>query len=173
MAFGTNLLNGGPFSPEGLRSTTFCFAKELISPPSDPYTETAKWVSKQVPENASIWVQPDYMTYSLIYHAPKAIYAWQLGWPPEPQFRGLPAIQFKGRIPPDYIICFGPAVRDVVRLFQLWAKQGVQYEYAATIDFFYKDQYRPELFWRSFTPTVNYKKDQEAIYVFERAVSAQ
>jgi hypothetical protein len=32
VAFGTNLLNGGPFFQEGLRSTTWCFAKELISP---------------------------------------------------------------------------------------------------------------------------------------------
>jgi len=172
VAFGTNLLNGGPFFPEGLRSTTYCFAKELISPPSDPYTETAKWINEQVRENASVWVLPDYMTYPLIYHAPKAIYAWQLGWPPEPQFRGLPAVHFWGRVPPDYIICFGPVVRDVIGLLQNWAGSGIQYKHAATIDFFWKDLYRPELFWRSFTPIVNYNKDLEAIYVFKLASSA-
>src|SRR5271166_1776106 len=100
--------------PEGLRSTTCCFAKELISPPSDPYTETAKWINENVRENASIWVLPDYMAYPLIYHAPMPIYAWQLGWPPEPQFRDLPEVHFQSRIPPDYIICFGPVVRDVI-----------------------------------------------------------
>jgi len=169
VAFGTNLLNGGPFFPEGLRSTTWCFAKELISPPSDPYTETAKWINEQVRENASIWVLPDYMTYPLIYHAPKAIYAWQLAWPPEPQFSGLPAVHFQGRVPPDYIVCFGPVVRDVIGLLQNWARSGIRYDHADTIDFFWKDRYRPELFWRSFTPIVDYNKNLEAIYVFKLA----
>ena len=173
VAFGTNLLNGGPFVQEGLRSTTFLFAKELIAPPSDPFTETSKWINEYVPENASIWVLPDYMNYPLIYHAPKAIYAWQLGWPPEPQFRGLPEIHFQGQVPPDYIICFGPVVREVISLLQKWAGLGVQYKHATTIDFFWKDLYRPELFWRSFAPIVNYKKELEAIYVFKRASSPQ
>jgi hypothetical protein len=172
VVFGTNFLNGGPFFPEGLRSTACCFAKELISPPSDPYTETAKWINDHVDENASILVLPARMAYPLIYHAPKAIYAWQLGWPPEPQFRGLPAVHFQGRIPPDYIICFGPAVRDVTGLLQNYARSGVQYQHLATIDFFWKDLYRPELFWRSFTSTVDYDKDLEAIHVFKRALSA-
>jgi len=169
VVFGTNLVNGGLFFPEGLRSTAWCFAKELISPPSDPYTETANWINEHVNENASIWVLPGYMAYPLIYHAPKAIYAWQLAWPPEPQFRGLPAVHFRGQIPPDYIICFGPVVRDVLGRMQHWASLGIQYERAATIDFFWKDMYRPELFWRSFTPIVDYNKDLEAIYVFKRA----
>jgi len=52
---------------------------------------------------------------------------------------------------------------------QHWASLGIQYERAATIDFFWKDMYRPELFWRSFTPIVDYNKDLEAIYVFKRA----
>jgi hypothetical protein len=168
VAFGTNLLNGGLFFQEGLRSTAWCFAKELISPPNDPYTETANWINKHVEANASIWVLPDYMAYPLIYHAPKAIYAWQLGWPPEPQFRDLPAVHFQGQKPPDYIICFGPVVQGVMNLVQHWLGSGIQYERAATIDFFWKDLYRPELFWRSFRPVVDYNKNLEAIYVFKR-----
>jgi hypothetical protein len=27
----------------------------------------------------------------------------QLTWPPEPQFKDLPAIHFQGRVPPNYI----------------------------------------------------------------------
>ena len=172
VVFATNLLNGGPFFPEGVRSTVWEFAMELISPPSDPYTEAAKWINENVPENASIWVLPDYMAYPLIYHAPKAIYAWQLQWPPEPQFRGLPLIHFQGQIPPDYILCFGPVVSDVLGLLQRWPQSGGRYEYVASIDFFWTDMYRPELFWRSFTTITNYNRNLEAIYVFKRTSAA-
>ncbi len=167
VVFGTNLLNGGLFFQEGVRSTAWSFVRELVSPPSDPYTEAAKWINGNVPENASIWVLPDYATYPLIYHAPKAIYAWQLAWPPEPQFRGLPEIHFQGRIFPDYIVCFGPVVREAMGLMQGWRDAGTRYEKAATIDFFWKDVYRPELFWRSFTAIKNYDRG-DAIYVFKR-----
>ena len=37
----------------------------------------------------------------------------------------------------------------------------------ATLDFFWKDLYRPELFWRTFKPITGYNKNIEAIYVFK------
>ena len=57
-------------------------------------------------------------------------------------------------------------------LLQNHARSGVQYQHLPTIDFFWKDLYRPELFWRSFTSTADYDKDLEAIHVFKRALSA-
>jgi hypothetical protein len=166
VAFGTNLLNGGFFYPEGLRATPVNFVGELLNPPSDPYTETAKWINTHVHKDESIWVLPDEMTYPLIYHAPDAIYAWQLPWPADPQFNGLPAINFQGRSYPDYILCFGPTVVQIEQLVRQWAGSGLVYQPYALIDFYWKDMYRPELFWRSFDKISGYNPETDAIYVF-------
>jgi hypothetical protein len=175
VAFTTNLLHGGPFFPakllpDGTRAFKYSafasYLHELIVPPADPYTPTAQWINEHVSDGATIWVVPDYMPYSLMFHAPKAVYGWQLKPPVASQFTDQPGIQFEGRIPPDYIVAFGPVVRAVAQMVQQWS--GVRYEHAATIDHFWKDMHRPELFWRTFQPITNYNKQVEAIYVFKR-----
>jgi hypothetical protein len=166
VAFWTNLLNGGPLLPEGFRSTLRNYAGELLDPPSDPYTAAAKWINDNVSEDESIWVLPDYMNYPLMYHAPKAVYAWQLKWPPEPQFKDLPAIHFQGRVPPNYIIAFGPVVQQVRQMIAGWQNSG--YQQIATIDCFWHDEFRPELFWRSFKTRTGHNPDTDIIYVFKR-----
>ncbi|MDA2923800.1 hypothetical protein MYX65_03925 [Acidobacteria bacterium AH-259-L09] len=168
IAFGTNLLHGGPFLPDGFRSTIVKYVGELITPPGDPYTITARWINENVGERNSIWILPDYMAYPLMFHAPKAVYAWQIEYPPEPQFEDLDPIHFEGRIPPDYIVAFGPVVADLVKLFQSWDRPDTQYRLLTVLDHFWKDAHRPELFWRSFEPVTQYNKNLEAIYVLQR-----
>jgi len=168
VAFHTNFLNGGLFTAKGLHSSSLSLCKELISPPSDPYTEATHWIERNVKDDESIWVLPDYMTYPLMFSAPKAVYAWQLTWPPEEQFKGLPLIHFAGKEPPNYILAFGPVVQEVERTIQSWKTANVSYSRISVIDYFWKDMYRPELFWRQSSPIVNFNKDFEAIYVFRR-----
>jgi hypothetical protein len=176
IAFTTNLLHGGLFFsaamlPEQTRpfkySTLASYLSELISPPDDPYAVTAKWIREHVRERESVWVAPDYMAYPLMFHAPQATYAWQLAVNNhDPQFAALPPIHFQGRVPPDYIIAFGPVVRQIAQMLQNW--NPVRYERVATLDCFWKDMYRPELFWRTFMPITHYNKQLEAIYIFKR-----
>jgi hypothetical protein len=45
---------------------------------------------------------------------------------------------------------------------------GVNYAQVATIDIFWKDLYRPELFWRTFEAVKGYDPKTQAIYVFKR-----
>jgi len=169
LIFGSNLLNGGPLLASGLRSTFASFVGELANPPGDPYTASGKWIAENVGKGESIWVLPDYMTSPLIFHAPKALYAWQLhGDNRDPQFAALPAIHFRGRMPPDFIIAFGPSVQTVRELMKKWADQGARYVEAATLDSFWKDAYRPELALRTFRTIKNYDKSTEAIYIFKR-----
>lgn len=174
LAFGTNLLNGGPWLWYGPRPATYIsaigsYAAELLSPPQDPYSVTATWINRNVTPGESIYVLPDYMAYPLIFHAPKAVYAWQLeGNTHEQQYAGLPDIHFKGRIAPDYIIVFGPTVQTIVQeLKRAASERNLIYEQVAKIDFFWQDMFRPELFWRTFTPIKNYNHDLEVIYVFK------
>lgn len=180
VAFATNLLHGGLFFPSTLLpentrpftySTFASYLADLISPPGDPYTPTAAWINANVRAGESVWVEPDYMAYPLMFHAPHAIYAWQLAANnTDPQFAKLPPIHFQGRVPPDYIVAFGPVVQQVAPLIQRWS--GVRYEQCATIDHFWKDLHRPELFWRTFKPIAGYNKQLAAIYVFKRAGSS-
>ncbi|MEI8341547.1 MAG: hypothetical protein WCH43_08455 [Verrucomicrobiota bacterium] len=171
IAFGTNLLNGGPLLPWGFRSTVANYIGELLHPPGDPYSVTSQWINDNVHDGESIWVAPDYMTYPLMFHAPKPIYAWQLAANNhDSQFADLPPIHFQGRVAPDYIITFGPHTQEAVQTLQSWSWKfpTTSYEQIATLDCYWKDLYRPELFWRTFKPTTGYNKQAEAIYVFKR-----
>jgi hypothetical protein len=140
----------------------------LLHPPPEPYTPTAQWINDHVPEGASIWVLPDNATYPLMFHAPRALYAWQLNWPPRPDFAGLPPIHFKGREPPDYLIAFGPSLSEMVQALPKLNRPDVSYERVATINVFWRDLYRPELFWHFFEPITNFNPNSEAVYIFQR-----
>jgi len=170
--FGTNILNGGGFTGE-YRSTISSFIGELINPPPEPYSPAANWISNNVPKGSSVWVLPDYMNYPLMFHAPNAVYAWQLNPEQrnEKQFRDLPLIHFKGVTLPDYIIVFGPTVTQIRGLLEQWTQQGIQYEQIYTINTFWKDLYRPELFWRTFKPITGYDPETQAIYIFKHLIS--
>ena len=128
----------------------------------------AKWINAHVQERQSIWVMPEYMTYPLMYHAPKAVYAWQLRYPPEPRFAGLDPIHFRGVVPPDYVIAFGPIVRDIARILRSRENMGIKYEQAETLEIFWHDRFRPDLTSRTFKPITDFDRNLEAIYIFQR-----
>jgi hypothetical protein len=168
VAFGSNLLHGGPLLWCGLRSTVVAYVGELLHPPQEPFTIAARWIDTQMREGESVWVVPDYMAYPLMFQAPKAVYAWQLTPPPAGQFRDMPKIHFKGGEPPDYILVGGPVVQDVVKFIQKWQPAGAHYELAAVLDCYWNDFYRPELFWHTFTAIDHYDRNTEAVYAFKR-----
>ena len=169
LAFGTNLLNGGPLLPSGFRLPLVDYVRELRHPPPDPYTAALRWIDGSVHPGESILVVPGYMEYPLMFHAPWPVYAWQLAYDNhEPGLANLPPIHFVGRIPPDYVLVFGPDVIRMEALFADWSKRGVSYQRVALLDTFWKDLYRPELFWRSSVPITNYNRSVQAIYAFRR-----
>lgn len=151
-------------------STPMGFARELVSPVGDPYRATAEWISLHVPAQASVWVLPDYACYPLMFHAPDAVYAWQLRpeQKNEEQFKRLPDIHFQGLVLPDFIVAFGPSVELVRQLAGQWSMQGIRYQEAARLMTFWKDLYRPEFFWRTFKPMENFDPNTEAIFIFQR-----
>ena len=175
IAFGTNILNGGAFlaapteSPvtrEPFYSPTLAFVRELIEPAHDPYRAAADWVNANVKPEESVWVYGMFERFPLMFHARHAVYAWQLEWPPEPQFAALPPIHFVGREAPDYIVAFGPARLAMSRDSDFL--RHPRYQLVAQIDTYWQELYRPEIFWRSFqlVPVANPATD--AIYVFRR-----
>jgi len=168
--FWTNLLCGAFFGNRPLRSIPLEFFQELLMPPSEPYSVASKWIHENISPLSTVWVLPDYMAYPLMFHAPQAVYAWQLDsrQKQEPQFSSLPDIHFKGLTMPDYIVAFGPVVEQVRELSSLSAKQGIRYREEVRLLTFWKDLYRPELFWRSFVPIIKFKSDTEAIYIFKK-----
>jgi hypothetical protein len=168
----TNLGNGGWLLPEGARSTTFQFARELLSPPAtDPFAPTAAWLREHAPPGATVYVVPNVHAYSLMFLAPTQLYTWQL----EPEFRAkekfknLDARLFKGGEPPDYLVAFGPRhlailAQEIERHYPVAAR----YELAAKVDVFWQDLFRPEMFWRRFQPVTDYNKDRDVVFIFKR-----
>ncbi|MDW8310477.1 MAG: hypothetical protein RMK20_13975, partial [Verrucomicrobiales bacterium] len=172
VAFGSNLLNGGPLLPDGARSTMVLFVRELLDPPSDPFTVTARWLREHAPDRATVWVLPNESTYPLMFHAPHLVYAWQLEPVRARQFRSLGPIHFQRVVPPDFIVAFGPFVRQMQQVLGSW-EVPARYERVARIDHYWRDGHRPELFWRTFKPVVRFDPEREAIYVYQLRGGAQ
>ena len=168
LAFQTNLLNGGPLLQGGIRSTIAEFTRELFVPNPEPYTPAADWISKNVKSGESVAVYPDYMVYPLMFRSPLPTYAWQLKTGVESRFGNVPDIHWEGRQPPDYFVLFGPVVAEFLKAAPQWESRGWHYEHVATLNTFWKDLYRPELFWRTFRPIGRFDPDWEAIQIFRR-----
>lgn len=170
--FFSNFFNGGMyFNWCGVRSTSFCYVRELLHPTNtDPFKETARWMRENIAPGKTVlveWMIND--LYPLMFLAPHVVYAWQFDDRSNPQFASLPAIHFKGEEMPDYLIGFGPQVERLKNDLKKYGKFGVSYQVEAKIDTFWKDLYRPELNWRTFKPVENYNKDRDVVYVFRRA----
>jgi hypothetical protein len=105
-----------------------------------------------------------------MFHAPQAVYAWQLRLQQkdEEQFKNLPDIHFQGLVPPDFIVAFGPSVVQIRLLASQWSLQGINYQEVTRLLIFWKDLYRPELFWRTFKTIENFDSNTEAIYIFKK-----
>ena len=157
-------------APIPSRITQISFLHELFFSSPDPYGPTSGWIRDYVSPGSNIWVLPDYMTYPLMFHAPQAVYAWQLRLEQkdEEQFKNLPDIHFQGLVPPDYIVVFGPSVVQIRKLMGQWSMQGMDYQEVTRLLTFWKDLYRPELFWRTFKPIENFDPNTEAIYIFKK-----
>jgi 4-amino-4-deoxy-L-arabinose transferase-like glycosyltransferase len=173
IAFGTNLFNGSwlpHFGPtrDSMHSTPVRFIEELRSPPTDPYAVAAARVNQNTKPYETVFVWPDYMTYPLMYHAPRATYAWQIKSPGrDPQLQNLAPIHYFGQGAPDLVILFGlhdPAIMDALRS----AAGGKDYTLVDRLNCFWVPLQRPELFFHSFTPITDFNTNSEAIFVFRR-----
>ena len=168
--FWTNLGSGAFFGNRPLSCPPWSYLQELMTPPTEPYSPASQWLSSHVVTGQSVWVLPDFMAYPLMFHAPQAVYAWQLRpeQKNEEQFKNLPNIHFQGIVPPDYIVAFGPSVVQVRQMISQWSAQGIRYQEVCRLMTFWKDLYRPEFFWRTFKPVENFDPNTEAIYIFKK-----
>jgi hypothetical protein len=172
LAFTTNFLQVYPYDHlEGFRSTILLYAGELLRPPNDPYKETAKWINANVREGQTIWTMSFYTTYPLMYHAPKAVYAWQISYPPEPQFQRLDPIHYRGIVPPDYIIAFGQVEKKDFISFRNLKAHGIDYQQIEMLDVYGWDRYGPEIMSHVFEPITDFDRNSDAVYIFRRASS--
>lgn len=148
---GTNIGSGKILYQKKLHSLPFQFFQELIHPIKEPYTPVAQWIRENIPPGSSILVEPDYMMYPLMFHAPNAIYAWQIENKFDPQFQSLDQIHFRGVVLPDYLVCFGPPGESFLEQMNQAIFPKYYYQKIYFFDTCWHDCYRPEIFWRSFT----------------------
>ena len=170
VVLGTNLTHRiFPFAADRF-CTTGDFFHELIHPVPEPFDPVITWLKKNVPSEKSVWVLPEHMTYPLMFHAPEQIYAWQFAAEKRQDlvYRSLPDIHFRGIVPPDYVVIFGPMVVPIREMLSQMTVQGIHYSEVTRLLTFWKDLYRPELFWRTFKPIENFDPNTEGIYIFKK-----
>lgn len=169
LAFGTNALHGIPPLRGDLRTTWGLYVRELVSPPRDAFRAAIDWLRVNVEPGRTVWVMPRADVEPLMYGVPELVYAWQLDPPPAEQFASLPPIHFRGVLPPDYIVFFGPYELAHRHELLRWRMDGIEYENAATIDVFHEVlRVRPELLWHRFEDVTEYDRETEAVYVLRR-----
>jgi hypothetical protein len=168
LAFGTNLFNGGPFLSWGIRSTILSYLGELSMPQAEPYTPVAAWINTNVPPDKSVWVTPYYATYPLMFAAPNVHYAWQLTWPPRPDFTSLAPIDFAGRVSPDYIVALGPQQGVLSEIENQHVLPDFHYQLVDTIPVYWKDMYRPELYWRRFDTLTAFDPSRDGVFIYRK-----
>ncbi|HVT89302.1 MAG TPA: hypothetical protein VHD56_10650 [Tepidisphaeraceae bacterium] len=177
ITFGTNLLNGAPFWKQELgmpvRSTFFSYLGELWTPIADPYEPASQWIRETVQPGQSIFIWPDYMTYPLMFKAPHALYAWQFINEFPPAFKDLSPIHLRMHSLPDYMMAFGPIyVKQLVQSIQL--PPNINYPITAIIPVYWRDAYRPELFWHLFSSVPMNEEmvnNMQAVYCFRLVIS--
>jgi hypothetical protein len=181
LAFGSNILHGGPFvgvdrksaftaqlPKPHLKSSIYDFTRELLNPPPSAFRTAAQWINQNLEEQESIWVVPTFMNYPMIFHASKALYAWQL-LEPTGQFKDLPDIYFLDHQSPQYIIVFGPLINAAKQKFKEFRQKDILYKRVNLIDMYWYDLSRPELFWHSFQKITDYSKEYQAIYIYKKS----
>jgi hypothetical protein len=147
-------------------ATAIRFYHELLHPQREPYTPVAQWINTRTAPGATIYVEPGYMTYPLMFHAGRAMYAWQLPNPPKPEYAKVNDALIRGKIAPDYLIAFGPYTRTMEDARSELAARGIRYERVDTIHVFWHDVFRPEIINRAFA-TVTPKPGEE-VYIYKR-----
>jgi hypothetical protein len=163
VGFASNLVHLTWLGATPPRCTPYLYCRELLHPLPEPYGPTAAWINAHVRPGQSILVMSDYMfmIYPMMFHAPAPTYAWQIPDHSDPQFAGLPPIHFFREALPDYIIAAGPRQISIASRFG--------YRPEAVLDVYWQQLYRPELFWRIFTPVTRYDHTMEVIYILGRA----
>lgn len=149
-----------------LRSTQYMWAKELIRPIPDPYSVAIQWVKETVPPGSTVGIDPAYMRYPLMFHAPQAVYSWQLDQKYRSRLPNLEPRQFKGVEAPDYFIGFG--YRDDSDRQQIENQFGFKYQQIHTVRLYWRDLYRPEIVMRHFTGEQMNNPYTESIFFFRR-----
>lgn len=163
LLFWTNLFNEMGLGYAGLRSTLLAYGVELASPPPESYTPAVNWIKAQVKPKESVLVIPLWKTYPLMYHAPHPVYAWQLSDPPKRAYAHVDPIHIQGRKMPDYVVAFGPIIQDFFR-----SPLGKDYQLMEILPYYWRDMYRPELFWRSFRPVKYDRNAWQEVYILKR-----
>jgi hypothetical protein len=170
IAFFTNALNASFFATSSLHSTPYLYALELLHPPSEPITPVVQWIDANVKRDESIVVVPPHMIYPLMFHAPQAIYAWQLSAPVRPDLAALPRIHMAQQSSPDYVILFSEH-RAGIGQVTLPTPEPTMYQRIAQLNVWGHDAFRPELFLRTFLP-VKFDPQTQGVLIFRKVEPA-
>lgn len=158
-----------PWSIAAWRSTPLEFVGELIHPHPTAIAAASRWLEEHARPGKSVYVAPRHLTYPLMVRDDGLIYGWQLKTPPRPQFAKLPTIYFIGAESLDYLVAFGPdGEDDVDEVRRACGTHGVRYEKLATLDAYWDDATRPEMFWHDFAGRQAFDKAKDAVYIYGR-----
>ena len=165
IVIGTNLLTFMPF-----RSYLIEFAYENIRPFDNSVKVAVQYLEKRIHKDDIIFVSPNHMLGSMEFHlGDKALFCNVIGEDNKNLLAAgvkLPKYIYSSDTVPDWIVFYGLS-SDLTHTARHLRKLDFSKFNTHLLPIYGPDVSRPELFWRSFEPITNYRREQGLI-ILER-----
>jgi len=137
------------------------YLQEVVGQYPDPYRVATEALNRLTRPGALVAVSPDKAIYPILFHSAHLRVMHQLLTDPR---EGIPRWHFvKGNDLPEWIVTFCTAPSFLRRYLT-----RSPYRIAEVLDIECSDQYRPEIFWRSFTPPARASAPNHGIVIYTR-----
>jgi len=137
------------------------YLHEIVAQYPDPYRVATEALHRLTPPGALVAVSSDTAMYPILFHAAHVRVMHQLADEPR---AGIPRWHFvQGNDLPEWIVTFCAAPSFMQRYLD-----RAPYRIAEILDIECVDHYRPEIFWRSFTPPAHEASLNHGIVIYTR-----
>jgi hypothetical protein len=144
----------GPSTP--LRSTTFSYLSEVFSDRLNTYGMVKDWLLKNTKADDIIVTEPTYASSPLMFYLSDRKFGWQVDGKGRFRFRNLDEFHYKGKVNPDYIVVFGPRVKNYQK--NNYVVNGQRYKLETTVNAYAQDGTRPEIPFHQFEEKKGFDK---------------
>lgn len=156
------------------------YLKEIVQPYPTAYSEVSGYLLQNTTKDDTVYAYPDHMNYPLMFytghHCRFACLLNKKTHLNDKEVKKFHAPLYIEENFPQWLISFGTH-KEVMQLIQFFSRDHLEdekykYKLVDTLDVFFNDTQRPEIFWHSFGPRTDFDRKTSAVYIFKRLSSS-
>ncbi|MDA2916238.1 glycosyltransferase family 39 protein [Nitrospinae bacterium AH_259_B05_G02_I21] len=175
-----NRIIGGMTIIKGARWLLPAYIREVHNNYPTSIAVASNFLNKNARQDDLVYVLPSEYNWPLLFYVGEKIklccFLNEKSPLSKEDMRKLQAPLFIDEHYPDWVVVFGahPEALKMVRAFSRPHLRGLQvvnfnYQLVQTLDAYWRQTQRPELFWHSFGPKTDFDRDRLGVYIFRRA----